>query len=146
MPPIPPPRILAAGLVLGGVWSASPLGCAASTRRTPTTYPAFVEGPGDWDDVSAVVAGIVPRLDYVLDSPSITNDDHYIVAIFSPRFGPGSLSIDRLEDNQVRIDASIGRFGEPDEEEYMERAIASRFKRLLGDVVAPIELPPRQRP
>lgn len=137
---------LSASLILGGPATALFGGCASSAHQHQAQKRAFVETPGDWDDVSAVVAGIIPRLDYVVDAPSVDSDEQYIVAIRSPRFGEGTVCIDRLDGNRVRIHSRVGRFGRPEEEEYIQRALASRFTRLLGDVVAPIELPTRRRP
>ncbi|GAB4383384.1 MAG: hypothetical protein Kow0022_03070 [Phycisphaerales bacterium] len=119
------------------------LHACAPTRPLAPTLPPSVEVEGDWDDVHAVVAGVLPRVLLVQDPPAVDSPDAYECAIFSFRYGPGWLKIERLDEHIIRIDARIGRFGEPEEEHWVERALAARFTQIKGDRVAPIRIPPR---
>lgn len=131
-----------------GVSIALCAACSSSPSRAfqdsgSAKWPRSVEVAGDWDDVPAVVAGIIPRVELVADPASIHDDHTYRCRIHSTQFGPGSLQFDRLDDGLIRIDARIGRFEHPLEERWVEQAMAERFTQIKGDVAAPIRVPPR---
>ncbi|MCL4221971.1 MAG: hypothetical protein KJZ65_11460 [Phycisphaerales bacterium] len=105
--------------------------------------PRAVEVAGDWDDVPAVVAGIIPRVELVANPPSIHDDHTYRCVIHSTQFGPGSLQFDRLDNGLIRIDARIGRFEHREEEFWVEQALAERFTQIKGEIAAPIRVSPR---
>lgn len=124
--------------------------CAQITPRNlqdagHSHLPRSVEVEADWDDVPAVVAGIVPRVELVADPPTVHTDRIYRCRVYSSQHGPGWLEFERLEDGFIRIDAHIGRFGHPDEEHWVEQAMAERFSQIRGDTAAPIRVPPRPR-
>ncbi|MCE7967336.1 MAG: hypothetical protein DYG94_01145 [Leptolyngbya sp. PLA3] len=91
-----------------------------------------------------MVAGIIPRVELVADPPTVNDDQMYRCRVHSPRFGPGWIQFDRLDDSFIRIDVRIGRFEHPPEEHWIEQALADRFSQIRGDTAAPIRIPPRR--
>lgn len=120
-------------------------GCA-STPPTPAidaTSPARLTVAGDWDDIDPVLAGILPRFGLV--ESRLASDDAFTRAyrLDSLNKGPGSLTFRQIDDSQIEISVSIGRFGRPADEGQLIEALAERFTQLRGDVAAPIR---RARP
>ncbi|MBX3322549.1 MAG: hypothetical protein KF757_06120 [Phycisphaeraceae bacterium] len=119
--------------------------CAQPRRDTAHdpahTSPARITVAGDWDDVDAVVAGILPLYELVetrLPSPS---PDLQRYRLDSLDRGPGTLSFKRLNDSEIEIACSIGRFGRSNDELRVVNALAERFTQLRGDVAAPLRRP-----
>lgn len=131
-------------LGLGGVLATQLLHACATTPSRAGDFPPYVEAEGDWDDVHAVLAGVLPRVRLVSDPPDVDTAQRYECDIHSLRYGPGCLSLQLLDSHLIRIDAQIGRFGEPYEEQWVERALAARFSQIKGDRAAPISIPPRR--
>lgn len=117
-------------------------GCVSGTggpnpfARAPTTNPITVEG--DFDDIDAVVAGVIPRF-AMIEIPRPSEDP--AVRRFDLKAlddSPGTLTFTQHPDGRIEIACTIGRFRDHERENALVRALASRLTRLRGDVAAPI--------
>lgn len=95
----------------------------------------------DFDDVDAVVAGVLPKFHMIDISRSSDNPDIRRFNLRMLNDAPGTLEFEKLADGQVEIRVALGRFPEPRREKKLVRALAKRFEQLRGKVAAPITLP-----
>jgi hypothetical protein len=96
---------------------------------------------GDFNDVDAVVAGILPKF-HIIEIPQAS--DNSDIRRFNLRMlndAPGTLVFEKLLDGQIEIRCALGRFPHPELEKKLIKALAERFEQLRGDVAAPINLP-----
>ncbi|RMH10750.1 MAG: hypothetical protein D6695_10860 [Planctomycetota bacterium] len=120
-------------------------GCATGSLRPNEVLadrPEVVV-EGDWDDVEAVLAGVLPRVRLVDEPPDVVSEQVYSCRVQTIDHGPGRVTLERLDGERIRIRVRIGRFGNPAYEDWVERALAARFEQLRGNVAAPIVIPPR---
>lgn len=131
--------LLSLGLAAGLGACAAHRGPSRLLDRTPAQNPVSI--PGDFDDVDAVVAGMLPKfklVEFELPSPSRDIRRFELRGLDDSR---GSLTFERLAGGMIRIECRVGRFGDPDREHRLLRALAHRFKQLRGDVAVPISDP-----
>ena len=117
--------------------------CSTPTanRSEPVISPARVTVIGDWDDINAVIAGVLPIYKLVESEVPDQDSDLRRFRLDTLDRGPGSLTFRRLEDDQIEISAAIGRFARPVDEVQLVDALADRFTQLRGDVAAPLRRP-----
>ncbi len=132
-------------LVLAALWLLLAPGCAGlSSGQVPSSplpgrQQSLVEG--DFDDINAVVAGILPKF-HVIDIPQAS--DNPDIRLFKLRMlndAPGVLAFEKQPDGRIRIRCALGRFPNPKLEKKLTRALAERFEQLRGQVAAPITFP-----
>ncbi len=105
----------------------------------PGRHQSLVEG--DFDDINAVVAGILPKF-HIIDIPQAS--DNPDIRLFKLRMlndAPGTLVFEKQPDGRIQIRCALGRFPNHELDEKLARALAERFEQLRGQVTAPITLP-----
>ena len=120
-------------------------GCAGLSPATapPNTFQTRHESvaKGDFNDVDAVVAGILPKF-HIIEIPKAS--DNPDIRRFNLRMlndAPGTLVFEKLPDGQIEVRCALGRFPHPELEKKLIKALAERFEQLRGNVAAPINLP-----
>ncbi len=119
-----------------------PAGCRQPQRSMSDAVdlqPGPVVVQGDFDDVDAVVAGILPRF-HMIDLPKGTDHPakrHFVLRTIDDQ--PGVLTFQLLSPGRIEIECTIGRFGNLELESRLKQALADRFLQILGDVAAPIK-------
>lgn len=120
-------------------------GCASSGGPKALTAQEWGDNPriveGDFDDVDAVVAGILPRHKLVAFERSSDSQTKRVFELRGLDDSRGSLIFEKLQSAQIRVSCSISRFGDPQREQRMLRSLAHRFRQLRGDVAVPISDP-----
>lgn len=119
---------------------ASLPGCCTPSRadRSNAVEPGPRVVEGDFDDINAVVAGVLPHF-FIIDLPKGSDDPserRFDLRTLDDR--PGSLVFRHLPDNRLEMNCAIGRFGDQALESRIMDAMAERFKQILGDVAAPM--------
>lgn len=116
------------------------VGCAGSrcgqVSSITADNPRVIEG--DFDDVDAVVAGIMPRCELVEFELASQSPDIRRYELRAPNDLRGSLVFEKLSDGRIRIACTMGRFRDTRREQEIMHALTHRFTQLRGDVATPI--------
>jgi hypothetical protein len=127
-------------------------GCAPSVQQTaplfnpgaPLESPACAVVAGDWDDVEAAVIAAASRAEVALTKTDRTAPDRFEFSFATLGGGPATMSAALRVDGLIRLEARIGRLGEPQQERRLIAATAARLRELKGKTYAPIRgwIPP----
>jgi hypothetical protein len=112
--------------------------CAADDAMPPTPLAISSVATGDWDDVDAAVdAGVsaaeVAKVD-VRSSPDLSTRTYQLRTITDE---PAWLIAQRAGTGRVSLGARVGRFGDPERESRLLRAVSERLNALYGVDWAP---------
>lgn len=132
--------VLVAVLCLG-------VGCAVSPTHkelAPANVPHEVVA--NWSDTDAAVEVALHQMQMAKDHEEISPDElerrYYLVTITDE---PARLTLrrDSLSDQPqlIRLEANVGRFGDPVRETHLVRAVRHRLKALVGVTHAPVTPP-----
>lgn len=118
-------------------------GACATGARAPTLSldgASAAHTAADWDDVRAAVAVSLSAAELALLRAETPDDASILFHCRSSRDEPALLRLDRdpADPNLIHVRCAIGRFGDPERERLVIRALTDRLRALKGVEVAPL--------
>ena len=114
-------------------------GCAAH-HASPRLAgdPSVLGAIGDHDDLDAAVetGALQNELAIVHAGPASGGGRRY--ELIDAQGRPGEMIITRTGDDAFTLRSRLGRFGRPDDEDRLNRAVAKRLRQLYGVEAAPL--------
>ncbi len=93
---------------------------------------------GDWDDVEASISVAAGRSQMAVESIARPGPDRIVAALVTIRDEPVRLGATLRADGSILFECTVGRFGRPDSERELLRAVTRRLSDLHGRDSAPV--------